>query len=829
MLSAQNSNSEDRIETALLAISRNIMVVVFGIVPLFFIPLPFIPFDYGKTVFVVAGVFLAIVFFSLSVLRSGRVQIAGPIALWGLWLAVISALVSSFLSGDMRDAFIGDDFGVHTSAFILLLGLIATATVIIGQTKTTIMRLYMLLAGSALVLGGFHVIRFFAGPEFLSLGIFAESVSTPIGGWNDLGLFFGLSILLSLVALEQLPLTKWGKALFGAVIILALAVLAVVNFTAVWIVLGLVSLVMLMYGLTKDRFAEKTLSFEGKKNALSLESIVLSTVVFIVSLMFIIGGSTAGNMISRMTGISYLEVRPSVEATIDIGRSVYAENALVGIGTNKFADAWRLYKDPSINETVFWSTDFRGASGYIPTLFVTTGIFGVIAWILFFGLFLVAGLRMLFKAVHVDKFWYFFGTSSFVGAVYLWGMSFVYVPGVTLLLLAGLFTSITFVAYSTLLSTRTFAVSIAHNKRAGFALVGVVMLVIVASTSALYFVGRQYASVHTYGSGLYAAQTGENLEVVEGRIASAYAIAQNDVYALQLASYQLSKINALLGVPELTTEQEQELQASIQNGINAGQIAVDQDPTEPANRTLLGSIYSVLASASVEGAGDRAREMFTSAQQYDPTNPIYPLLLAQLASRTGDLEGARTAVLDAIRLKSNYTDALFFLTQLDIAEGKTADAVATTRAILSLEPNNPARYYQLGVLLSAINEIDSAITAFEQAVARDTNYANARYFLALAYAQNGNTEGALEQLQAVLALNPGNAEVTSLIERLNAGEPLTLQQNASSSPSQLTEPETVVSEDGTVTTTEDPDTPLISPVNTVPEDEDTESSTEETQ
>ncbi len=828
MLSAGKDNSEDRIEQALLAISRNIMVVVFGLLPLFFIPLPFIPFDYGKTILVVGGVFLAIIFFSLSVLRSGNVQIGAPLALGGLWIAVVSALVSGMLSGDMRDAFIGDDFGVHTGAFILLLALVATTTAVVGHTKATIMRLYMLLAGSALVLGLFHVVRLFVGPEFLSLGLFVDAVSTPVGGWNDLALFFGLSILLSLVALEQLPLTKWGKSLFGAVIVLALIVLAVVNFFAVWIVLGLVSLIMLMYGLTKDRFSEKTLSFEGKKNALSIESIVLSTLVFIVSLMFIIGGSTAGNMLSRLTGISYLEVRPSIEATVDIGRNVYAENALVGIGTNKFADAWRLYKDPSINETVFWATDFKGGSGYIPTLFVTTGIFGVVAWLLFFGLFLFAGLRMLFKAVHVDRFWYFFGTSSFVGAVYLWGMSFIYVPGVTMMLLAGVFTSITFVAYTTLLSTRTFSVSIAHNKRAGFALVGVVMLIIVASTSTLYFVGRQYASVHTYGSGLFAAQTGENLEIVEERIASAYAISESDVYALQLASYQLSKINALLGVAELSDEQEQELQASIQNGINAGQIAVDQDPTEPTNLTLLGSIYSVLASASVEGASDRAKEMFERARQYDPSNPFYALLLAQLSSRTGDLATARTFALDAVRLKNNYTDALFFLTQLDIAEGKTADAIATTRAIISLEPNNPARYYQLGVLLSANNEIDAAITAFEQAIARDTNYANARYFLALAYAQNGNTDGAREQLESVLALNPGNAEVTTLIERLNAGEPLSLTQSASSTQSQITQPETVVSEDGTVTTTEDPDTPLISPVNTVPE-EDTTASEEETE
>lgn len=827
ILPAQNDSTDDRVEHALLGISRNIIVAVFGLLPLFFIPLPFIGLDYAKTMFVIAGVFLAIIFYSLSVLRSGTVQVAAPLALWALWLAAASAFVSGLLSGDMTDALIGNDLGVHTGVFILLLALVATTTAVVGQTKATIMRLYMLLAGTALLLGVFHVGRLLLGPSFLSLGIFTDLVSTPIGGWNDLALFFGLSILLSLVALEQLPLTRWGKGLFSTVIVLALIMLAVVNFFAVWVVLGLVSLVMLMYGLTKDRFSENTLSFEGKRDKLSLVSVVLSIMVFVVSVVFITVGSSVGNMLTNATGISYLEVRPSFEATVDIGRSVYAENALVGIGTNKFADAWRLYKDPSINGTVFWATDFTGGSGYLTTLFVNTGILGVVTWIVFFCLFLVAGLRMLFKAVHVDRFWYFFGTSAFVGALYLWGMSFVYVPGAAILLLAAVFTSIVFVAHSTLLSMQPLRVSIANNKRAGFALVAVVMLIIVASTSALFFAGRQYASVHTYGSGLYAAATGNDLQVVESRIADAYAISQSDVYALQLAMYQLSKIHAFLNVAELTAEQEQELQASIQNGINAAQIAVDQDPTEPANLTTLGSIYSVLASASVEGAAERATEMFQKARQYDPQNPLYALLLAQLSSRTGDLENARSSAQEAVRLKNNYTDALFFLTQLDIAEGKTADAISTTQAIISLEPNNPARHYQLGVLLSAHNEIDAAITAFEQAIALDTNYANARYFLALAYAQQGNTQGALQQLQTVLDLNPGNTQVQDLIDRINSGEGLSAPEDVQQTQPQVDEPTTVTSEDGTVTTTEDPDTPLIRPVNTVGGTEEEESASTE--
>lgn len=104
MLSRENESSTDKVEVLLRSISQNIIVVVFGVLPLFFIPTQFEPFDYIKTIFVIGGVLLSIMFFSLSVLRSGKVQIAAPMALGGLWLVALATVISAMLSGDMRDA-----------------------------------------------------------------------------------------------------------------------------------------------------------------------------------------------------------------------------------------------------------------------------------------------------------------------------------------------------------------------------------------------------------------------------------------------------------------------------------------------------------------------------------------------------------------------------------------------------------------------------------------------------------------------------------------------------------------------------------------------------
>lgn len=800
----------DKVESTLQGISEHIITIVFGFLPIIFIPIAFIPLDYGKVTVIIAALALAVIFFSLSILRSGSLKVATPPALIALWAVAGVASLSALFSGDTSDAFLGDLIEVNTAVFLLLLAFIGSLSSLVRLNKMSIMRLYIYLTGSAALLGVFHVSRVVFGPDFLSLGLFTSSVSTTVGSWNDLGLFFGLSILLSMVALEQLPLTKWGRIVFSIGILLSLAMLSVINFSAVWWILGLVSLVMLMYGLVRDRFSDSLAV--GEKSVSSLQSILLSLGVFIVSLMFIVAGGPLGGMISEATNISYLEVRPSFTATTDIARSVYSENAFFGAGPNKFVDAWRQYKDPSINQTIFWNTDFRGGNGYVTTFLVTTGILGTLAWLAFFGLFLYTGFKMLFKTVHADKFWYFIGSSSFVAAIYLWGMSLIYLPGTVVLILAALFTTITFAAYAEMVGVGGISLSVKQNKRAAVLLVGVVMIVVIGSASTMYFVGRHFSAIYTYAKTITSVAPGVNLSDVEQGVANAFAIYPNDTYARQVANYQLAKINSLLSLTEPTTEQQQEFQNAVINGINSAQRAVELDSTDAVNWSVLGAVYSILVAAGETEVISRAEDALANARKYAPSNPSYILQEAQLQIRAGNVERGRELISEALALKPNYTDALNFLTELDVASGRVDEAIATTRSIINLEPNNPARHYQLAILLSTKNDIDGTISSLERAVALNPSYANARYLLALAYAQEGRMQDAIEQLVVVQGLNPNNQVVADLISQMQSGEYVPTAPPTTSS---VSEPEPVVDEDNVVTSPEVPDTPLLSPVNAV--------------
>ncbi len=812
-----NIRENDTIAVALRTYAQNILVVIFGLLPLIFIPTTVAPTDYTKVSVVILGLFVALVLYSLSVLRSGVVTIGVSYTLCAFWMVALISFVSSLLSGDLKDSLVGDMFSIHSTVFVAILALVPTVWILLKPTKASVMKMYTLLAGSTLVLVLYHALRLAFGPEMLSFGIFTSNVATPVGSWNDLALFLGLVIILSLVTLEQLKLTKLGRGLFVAVTVVSLGMLGVINFFIVWLILGITSLVIVVYGLGKDRFTDNQPALIEDPQAPSIRSLPVALLVFAISVLFVVGGSTLGGWISNYTGVSYVEVRPSFEATANIARNVYSENAFLGIGTNKFIDAWRLYKDSSINTTPFWNTDFNAGNGYVTTFFVTTGVLGGLAWLIFLGMYVVFGIRKLLNSASGDKTWYFIGISSFVSAVYIWGMSVIYVPGVVILLLGALCTGVSLYALNILSGDEGRIVSVGTNRRTGFLLTLVVITVIIGSVTVLYASGRHYASVFAFNQSLLSMQEGKAIEQLEKEVVEAFNLSTSDVFARRIAEYQLARMNNLVALQNPTAEEQQQFQDASVTGVNAAQQAIQIDSLEPANWAVLGGIYGVLASVKVEGAQERALEALAKSRELNPKNPLPYLESAVVEARAGNFDPARAYIEQAIALKSNFTEAFFLRSQLEITTGNVDAAIKSTIAVITLEPENPARYYQLGVLESARKNLQGAVPAFEKAVALDPNFANARYLLALAYDELGNSGKAKEQLEAVLNLNPGNADITNLIQVIGSEGSLARLRNDASKT--VVEASPTTDENGTVSTTQESDTSLITPVNTVPKEE----------
>lgn len=760
-----HESKADRVATWLLRVVQGLVIAGFALTPLAFMSGLYASLGFDKVVFVLGCGLLALVLLSFNALRSVRVHTVLPVTLGLYWLFVGVALISALISGDTFDALRGSALAVQTVGFLATLGLAMTLPLVFQKAKKMTLVALVSFGVTASLLLTYNLLRLFFGPEFLSFGSFHAVTVSPIGGFNDLGIFAGLAIIFGLVTLVQLPLRPLMQYVITGLIVVSLCLLAVINFFSVWLVVGFFGLLLLLYLVTRDTLLAREDTASG--NTPSRPLVLATTLVCITSAVFIIGGDFAGNAVAKKIQVNHVEIIPSFTATVDVARAVYAENPLFGVGPNRFADAWRLHKDPSINDTIFWDTDFNAGSGYVPTLFVTTGLLGGLAVVMFHLWFLWLGYRMFLWSRVKDSYWYYLGVVSFTSACYLWGLSYVYSPGAALLLLGGFFTGFTFVAASALLPRTSRTVPLMVTRQRGFVLMAVVILVVAGVSMVVISTGRQYVAEVTFAK----AQATPGSVADFDRVATAsFDLFPDDRFVLANAQSKLNQLNALLNVPTPTEEDHQNFVSIVEQTNILLEQALLEDDTNPDTYAMLAGMYGNLAIAGVDGAQDRARVALKEAQKLDPKNPSYYFMSAQLAVRTNNLDEARDELAEALALKANFTEALFLLAQLDIAAGNTTSAIATTRSIILLEPRNPTRYLQLGILLAADENFAEAIAAYQTAIRLDSQYANARYLLALAYVAATQPDLALEQLRIVLQTNPDNVELQDLIGRLQRGE-----------------------------------------------------------
>ena len=807
--------AKDKITLMIQKIVQYMVAALVFLIPLFFVP--GLPASLGfDKVLVSVVIGLAIVLFtSLLALRYKKVSTVLPLALVAFWAFVAIAFLGGLLSGDIQDSLRGSVFEPQTAGFFAVMGLLMTVPLVLQQSKKMSLKTLVFFGASAAVIIVYTLLRIVTGLKFLSLGSFQAVTFSPLGSFNDLAIFAALVVILGLITLLQLPLRKGIQLAIAGLIVGSLILLAIVNFFHLWIVIGFFGLLLLVYTFTRDTLFTPTK--EEAKVSISPVLIGATMLVCIVSILFVVAGQYLGARINSMTNISYVEVRPSITATIDIARGVYKDDVLLGVGPNRFADAWRMHKDQSINETLFWNTDFNAGFGFVPTIFVNLGILGGLTIVIFHGLYLYLGSRMLLRGNAADSFWFYFGVMTFVASVFLWGMSYVYVSGPAILLLTALFTGLSFVAYRALVPTAVITVPLVSSRRQGFLLMTVVIILITASVSVVFTIGKQYVAQAQFTEARATAKTPEEFQQKVGLAISQY---RDDAFIGALAQIKLISLRQMMTKTKPTEDDQKQFVNTAGQAIELANLAISLDPTNPDAHATLADILILLAAAGIDDAENRANGKLEDARWRDPMNPSYDLMGAYMSVQLNDVGQARERIGKALALKSNFSEALFLSSQIDIKEGNIDSAIATTRQIISLEPNNPTRYYQLGVLFAANKDVNSAIAAYEAAISLDQNFANARYMLALTYIDAKRLDDALTQLKIVQETNKDNEQLKNLITQLETtGLPLVPTAGLGGSVNEANPEKN--SGDDAVVSPGDPNTDLVSPVNTVSDSEDT--------
>ena len=774
-----------RAESLLDRLARWSIFASFFLLPIFAVPYASVPFGFSKTALFIILTALAGGLWAIARLRDGEISFPRT-ALFPILIALVAVgAASTLFSGAVALSWSGAFFDVGSLSFLAALILFLFLFAALIRSAEQVFYAYLLFFVSAGLVALFHLIRFIGGPDMMSFGFFGATTSTLLERWNDLGVFFGAVVVFTLTTLEFVRLRAGLRALLVTALALSLIILAVVNFTLVWLLLGIFSLVFLVYlisfkHISRAGFEDVRLSVspqnaeahaaEEGENELPRKIPIISLLVFACSVMFILFGGPLGNKISGKLSIVAFDARPSFGATLSVARETLKDAPFFGAGPNMFVRKWLAFKPIGANQTIFWNTDFSSGVGYLPTVLVTTGLLGAAMWLLFLVWYMWLGMRFILS-LSADKVMRYLVGASFLTSLFLWCVLFFYSAGAVILALAFAFTGLSLAALSC--AGALHRASSDFSKSPAFSFAGVLGLIIftLGCASVAYGVGNRFVSAVWYAEGVRAANEQGNAAEAERLIARAVERAPLDVYMRALAEVSLAQMNTLLAqVNEQNADAMREsFQLALGHAVEYGKSATALDVGNYANWLSLGRVYEAIVPLKIGGAYENARSAYEEALRLNPKNPAITLSIARLEAAKGDNARAREFIGQSLQLKPNYTEAIFFLSQVEVQEGNIKDAIQSVESATIFAPNDSSLRFQLGLLKYNEKDFRGAADAFARAVALNENYANARYFLGLSYERLNRDSEAVAQFEWLAKTNPSNKEVALILGNLKAG------------------------------------------------------------
>lgn len=750
------------------------------LIPLIFIPSQSVNFVFTKQVLFSTVIFVAFLFWLFLRLKEGRYELPISPIIFALGGVVLVTILSSLFSGVIRQSFFGTGFEVGT-AISILVGFLAVFLIPLYFTnKDRIFLGYVMFFSAFAVLSLFEIIRLCFGPDVLSFGFFTDTTSNMIGSWNDMGVFFGLTTLLALVTIEFFPTGKLIKFLSFASMFVSLCLLAFINLSMIWLALGLFSTVLFVYlfSFSKKHSINEPELEDGMEESIEEEKIVSSRrfptatlIVVVISILFIIGGGYINNWLSTKFNISQIDVRPSWQATVSVAKETLKIHPLFGAGPNQFFTEWLKYKDPAINSTMFWNSNFIYGIGLIPTYVINTGLLGAVAWLAFFIFLLYAGFRAIFLPSK-DRFLRYLTISSFLGSFFLWIFNVFYAPGNVMVALTFIFTGlfISALVKEGLIKIKTGLYT--ENAKSSFISVLILISLLVGVFGLGYGIIERYFAYLSYQKGLVALNMNGNVDSAEANFFKAASLSQNDVFYRALTEIGIIRMSNLLNSASKDTPAST-LQSQFQNilgtTLNYATEAININNGNYQNWVERGRVYEAVMPLKIDGSYEAAANAYEQATKYAPLDPSIYLMLARLEYTRGDNAKAKEFITKALNLKQNYTDAIFLLAQIQIKEGDSVEAIKSVSAASILSPNDPTIFFQLGLLQFNTKDYKGAVASLEKSIALSPQYANAKYYLGLAYEKLGREKDAIAQFTDLKKTNPDNKEIDSILQNLKDG------------------------------------------------------------
>jgi len=557
---------------------------------------------------------------------------------------------------------------------------------------------------------------------------------------------------------EQGVLTKRKQKIqtvFNYILIFSiLGLLLIINFWPAWLVMCLSLLIFLIFSFRKRLFKEDV-------NYLSLP--ILFLLISIIFLFF----NPLENLFPANSIVNNLpsEILPSQKVSWSVAFEGVKENPIVGSGLGNFSYLFNKFKPASFLSSIAWQIRFDKPISYITELIGTTGILGVVSYLLLIGMFFLVSF-MIVNGKDASSYNSLLTLSILLGFVALIISQFFYYQNITLAFVFWLFLALGVISWKKIIKETTF--SFKNFPEVGL-ICTVIFWVILFGFLFFYFtMGKLYMADVYYNN--YAINPTEmKLDI-------------NEVNSLQKATqladsrtfYHIISARAYLG--ELTKEAQksapdnQRLANIVALAVAEGKRAIEISPNRVSAQETLGFVYRDIRGLA-EGASEWGITSFERAIELEPRNPILISELAKLYLGNEDIEKAKELFTQALEVKNDYVDAAIALSALKENE-EGGEAIIIMEDLVSKVPSSLDAHFQLGRLYYNQEEYDKAIEQFQIAIQIFPNHSDSIYSLGLVYQKKGESAKALEMFEKVLELNPGNTEIQNRIDELsNVPEP----------------------------------------------------------
>lgn len=766
--------------------SKIILYVMAALIPLWAVPLS-LPIEFGREVTFIALATAVFVLQLLIALRSGEIGfVRSPVLYAGGLFLLIYSISAFFSKSSYVSLFFSEASAEKLSTLILGVVLLLLTSTVFRSVKEVGVFVFILSAAggmSALIalIGSFGYL-----PEIVGRWL---PVANMIGTINGLGLFYLALLLVNIGLLFSGAfgwLKAWTKVLLCISSLLFFVMLLAINFQTVWAVL--IGSSIFLFGLIFEKVRGGSHAFGWRHWA------VLVLIVFAVVMLMV---RTAILPVSIP-----VEVNPSLRATLGIVRSTFGEGvdrALLGSGPGTFGMDWGLYKDSSINQTIFWALRFAQGYSWASTLLATAGILGFLSFLGFIGISVFVFLRRLLfsrEDMVLER-------ALFLGIVSLVLSSFLYPANFTMTLLL-------FILMGLLLALmgergegeeKGFWKGFWDVKRVDIKFESPWALFLV-SLASIFFVSLGIATLYLEATAVRAAlirvdankaiSNGNIPEVVKNLERAVALDSQNPQYHQALALARLDQIREIINRAGRGQNVQNEFQSVVSTAIQNIQTAVSLYPQESSFWRIQGTIYETIIPF-IPGSEKFSFDSYKKAAELEPKNPAILTDLGRAymvfaerqqlninqgqgdrrlmeQARDQALTEAQAVLQKAAEIKPDFATAHFLLTQVAVRRGDIQTAIRSAEQAKLVAPLDIGVAFQLGLLYYQTNDLRNAEAEFSRALSMNEDYSNARYFLGLIYDRRGQKTQALDQFERIKLFNPDNQEVDKIIANIKANK-----------------------------------------------------------